>query len=192
MGQWRDMFNSAMMALTVKDLHYAVSTGKNDYVLNLLTQYPDVINRIDGGTGMNALMMAVVEGPVGTMKLLLDKGASIKGLSKGGLNVLHMSIISGKKDKTALLLQSNDIGSIINQKDPKEGITPLMDAASIPEAADVVQRLLERGADPAIKDHKGRTALMIAQQKGLSDTVALLERWIGIEKPKRGPRNFKF
>merc|ERR1712078_661656 len=49
----------------------------------------------------------------------------------------------------------------------------LMSAASFDDTTRVVE-LLHKGADPHAKDNKGRTALMIAEAAGYSETVGVL------------------
>lgn len=186
MGIWRDMFNDAKGALTFGDVLHAVSVGDNKFIANYLQQWPDRINKRDMISGKNILMHAIVKGPTDTVKLLLDKGASIRDRDPNGYNVLHMAVILGFHQKTALLLDRADIASILNDKNPVGGMTPLMYAAVFPENTDIVQRLLEKGADARMTDFSGKTALSMAREQGCAATVALLEQWSkGQGLPKR-------
>jgi ankyrin repeat protein len=46
----------------------------------------------------------------------------------------------------------------------------------------IIRELLEGGANPDTKDSKGRTALSIANAKGLKDIVAILEQGLSAEE----------
>jgi len=191
---WKDMFNNAMGAFSFKDLLNAAATGDHDFIKGYLQQWPDRINKQDFAMGRNALMHATIKGATDTMKLLLDKGASIRETDLSGYNVLHMAVVRGSLDKTALLLGRADIASILNQKNPKSGMTALMYAALHPDDSAIVKRLLEKGADFKLTDYTGKTALSIAKEKGNAKTIALLEQWAkGQNLTERiKPKRYKF
>jgi ankyrin repeat protein len=67
-----------------------------------------------------------------------------------------------------------DRGCAINARESESGATPLMLAASLGRTA-AVALLLERGADPLLKDNAGRTALSRAYENQNADLVKLLE-----------------
>ncbi len=194
MSFWKDVFNDfndSFGSPIFKQLIDAAKIGDNAFVKGCLDQYPEMLNKQESLSGRTVLMWATAKGKADTVKLLLEKGASLRGRDKSGYNVLHMAVITGVKEKTALLLERKDITSILNEKNSIDGSTALIYASMYPEDTDVVQKLLEKGADPAIKNNKGQTALSIAKAKGFTATATALEQWIEAKrlsyrpKPKR-------
>lgn len=76
-------------------------------------------------------------------------------------------------------------GADVNWQLQYTGLTPLMAAASNGKT-EVVRFLLDKGADPAVKDANGKTALDRAKMFGASDVVKLLG---GYDKTLNGPGN---
>ena len=73
---------------------------------------------------------------------------------------------------TRLLL---DKGANVNAKENKDGQTPLHRAATRGHA-NIVEILLARGADTNAKDHRGRTALDLAEDRGRTEVANLLRQ----------------
>ena len=96
---------------------------------------------------------------------------------------LHLAVKEGSLKKTKLYLS---IGAKINlwARDIY-GWTPLHYAASI-DSEDIVDILLQKGADPKIKDNEGKTPLDIAVEKGHAAIVEVLVKG-GAEINKRMP-----
>lgn len=94
------------------------------------------------------------------MMAYLDSGYDIDQLGVGGENALHEGILH--YDVAQLLI---DRGISVNQKHKFDGRTPLIIAA-ISGNVDTrtVGLLLNEGADPAITDAHGKTALDYALQ----------------------------
>jgi ankyrin repeat protein len=67
-------------------------------------------------------------------------------------------------------------GGDVNWQLQPSGLSPLMSAASGGHT-DIVRYLLSQGADPALKDENGKTALDYARQSGANDIVKLLEQY---------------
>lgn len=89
------------------------------------------------------------------------KGEALVRESDGGYLEEVKSIVTG--------------GGDINWQLQPSGLTPLMAAASNGRT-DVVRFLLEKGADPNLKDVNGKTALDRAKAAGANDIVQLLNR----------------
>ena len=64
-------------------------------------------------------------------------------------------------------------GADINRKTDND-LTSLMWAVGYGKT-DAVKTLLELGADPAIKDNRGLTALMIAEENNFGEIIKLLK-----------------
>jgi ankyrin repeat protein len=70
-----------------------------------------------------------------------------------------------------------DHGAEINARDQESGATPLAYAASLGRA-EVVELLLDRGADAALKNIRGQTALELAEENNQKEITELLRRHI--------------
>jgi ankyrin repeat protein len=104
-------------------------------------------------------------------ELLLHCGAHLEALNQIGGTPLHDAALGGSVDVINLLL---DQGANINAADRESSATPLMLAASLGRAS-AVAALLKRGADPALKDARGLTALDRAKKAEDPETIRLLE-----------------
>ncbi len=126
-----------------------------------------------------ALHLAAWYGCLENVKLLLAAGADVNAYSIGGYPVLHRATSQGHLDVVKLLVKKGakinaqrDIGELINGR---TGLTALIIAANWGRT-DVVQFLLEQGADPNLTDSWGGhdTALMYAAVYGREEIVVLL------------------
>jgi len=111
--------------------------------------------------------------------LLLEKGAKEQAHER----LLHMTALNGNLELAAELVA---LGHDVNQRDD-ERMTPLHYAAQKNNAA-ILHFLLANGADKALKDKHGRTALSLAQQYALKENIDLLQgNAPAIEPVKRKP-----
>lgn len=94
--------------------------------------------------------------------LMATPGINLDAKDNDGFTALHWAAWSGMPQSTILLVSQG--GLDLNAQE-KAGYTPLMLAALRGNAA-AVHLLLELGADPALKNAEGKTALDIATEKG--------------------------
>lgn len=114
--------------------------------------------------GETPLDVAAYQGPAAIGELLLKKGAEISSL--------HAAAYVGNKDKAqAFLSESIDV----NSKNPLTKGTALHSAAAADRKA-MVEFLIANGADVNATDKRGRTALDLAKESGLTEIVELLEK----------------
>jgi ankyrin repeat protein len=126
------------------------------------------VNATDG-FGTSALMYAAIYGDVPTMRLLLSRGADPNRVDQAGATALMWSVSDATKVR--LLLSR---GANVNAISPLTGRTPLLIAAGRPGAAKVVKMLLDKGADPKIRDKQGITSLIRAAFNGDPETLKVL------------------
>jgi ankyrin repeat protein len=151
----------------------SVWDGDLDKVQLLLVKGADV--NFAGDKKRTPLMIAVYRRNLDLVEFLVSKGADVNARDGDGQTALIYSCRQRKNatpdNSIALFLLNN--GADVNLRSTKKGFTALMIAA---EAGNVelVQKLLEKGADPAIKDNFGVTAAFAAQKTGHQDVVDLL------------------
>lgn len=122
------------------------------------------------------LMMAALKGHLDLVRKLIARDADV---NKPGWTPLHYAATNGHVAIISLLLEHH---AYIDAESPN-GTTPLMMAAhyGTPEA---VKLLLEAGADPALKNMLGMTAIDFAQRANRTDAAALIAAFVRGKQPK--------
>jgi hypothetical protein len=108
---------------------------------------------------------------------ILDSGINPNSQSQGGMSPLHMAIGLGfmtanahrQGDVVALLIEK---GADVNSTS-SEGDTPLHTAASLGNL-EIVEVLIQNGADHTVKNDNGKTARDLAQEANHKDIAAKL------------------
>jgi ankyrin repeat protein len=158
---------------------------------------PNARNR----AGDSALLIFARKGNVEMAKLLIDKGADVNlcnlekvsplmaAASGGNTEVARVLLAHGadvtledQRSRTAAIYAAQgqteilaallDRGVEVNRR-YRNDLTVLMWAAGYGKA-ETVKMLLDRGADPALKDNRGKTALDIARDNKHAGVVELL------------------
>ncbi|XP_029649365.1 poly [ADP-ribose] polymerase tankyrase-1-like [Octopus sinensis] len=107
-------------------------------------------------------------------EFLLENGADVNAMDKGGLIPLHNASSYGHVDIAALLIKFN---TCVNAVD-RWGYTPLHEAAQ-KGRTQLCSLLLAHGSDPAMKNHEGQTPLDLATAE---DVAALLQDAMPIQQ----------
>ena len=92
-------------------------------------------------------------------EILLKNGADINVKNKYGENLLSSAMLHNSVQVVEFLLKNGMNPNTVNE----EGMTPLMEAVSTYENADIVKTLLKYGANKEAQDKKGRTAASYAK-----------------------------
>lgn len=157
-----------------EDFFIAVRNDNVGKVFELLQRGFDPNTRDE--TGQTALAMAMQENSLKAADVLLSHSAiEIDALNHAGESALMMAAIKGEVAGARLLLGH---GAKVNQP----GWSALHYAASGTEAQ-IVQLLMEKGADVNAASPNGSTPLMMAAQYGNEESVKLL--LAGGADPKR-------
>lgn len=139
---------------------------KSDQVGAALAAAPNVDLEKQDKAGETALMLAALNGDVKLAQILIEKGAEV---NKKGWTPLHYAATNGHDDVVSLLL---DKSAYIDAGSPN-GTTPLMMAAR-GGYGKTVTLLLDQGADPALKNQLGLTALDFAKHYKGPDAIKIL------------------
>lgn len=124
------------------------------------------------------LLNAVRYGRGDIVKKLIEAGAVTDLHDSDGRNLLHLAAMQDAQETAALLLAK---GHDIDQRDRQHGYTPLQWAVYY-NRMQMVEFLLEQGADTQAKNNKGNTALQLARDRNNDSIAYLLEQR---EKPVR-------
>ncbi|CAH1255076.1 ASB18 [Branchiostoma lanceolatum] len=153
-GVWQMVYDTEY----VTPLYVTAKNGYVDCMRHLLNRQADVDYAPSGWTPLHA---AVDAGHVDCVRLLLDYGADVTMETDDGLIVLHLCCKSGEeyvKCAEVLLKASTEK---INEKSWDKQQTPLHMAAS-KGLGELVGLLLEKGADPNVRDLDKETPLLLA------------------------------
>ena len=137
-----------------QELHAAAKTGCIEIIKLLLSQGFDIDSR--DRNGVTPLMQTALYGQQGAFQMLLQNGASLLYYAAEGGNT---SIIN------ELLSLGLEIDSGCNY-----GVTPLMTAAYC-DKQNAFQILIQKGADPSLKDNCGYSLLHKAAEGGNTSII---------------------
>ncbi len=143
--------------------------SKTPEMVKLLLKYgPDVDANDKHDT--TPLMIAAYCGQRGSVRLLLEAGADTNLKNKDGDTALIDTIRSD--------IQLLEHGVYVDEQNNDYATVPLalMEAVTC-EKQEIITLLLESGADPTIRDNKGRTAADIARSKRNKDLAEFIESW---------------
>lgn len=121
--------------------------------------------------GRPALDIAVVNGNLQIVAILIKAKAQLGGRDRLGRTPLHLAAEHHAVEMVKLLL---DVGAPVDAED-RNGMTPLMIAASR-GYLDIVQALLAKGANPRKTDFTGHDALSFASDSHRTAVVQALQR----------------
>lgn len=113
-------------------------------------------------SGETALIAAASRGDMDIVKELLRGGADVNVGVRGGYTAMHLALINKRDDIADLLLAEPKLD--VNARGT-DGVTILM-TYIWRRRADVVEQLLQRGADVNLQEHDGDTALHAACNTG--------------------------
>lgn len=153
------------------DLFEAAALGLHELLGELLDSGDDIAAW--STDGFSPLHLAAFFGRTATVRYLLERGAPVDRPSRNGMKVtpLHSAAAGHHAGIGALLLAA---GADPNARQ-HGGFAPLHAAAQNGDLP-LIQALLDHGADRDARDDDGRTAAVVAEEKGYTEIVALLER----------------
>jgi ankyrin repeat protein len=122
--------------------------------------------------GATPLLLAAASGDITSMRILLAKGADPKATTNDGVTALMAAAGVGLADDrmppeaegalAAVKLMVEEYGSDVNAVSKDLAWTAIHGAAYV-GANDIIEYLVSKGANPAVKDEMGQTPLTIAE-----------------------------
>jgi len=152
-------------------LMIAARMGYMDMATMLIERKASVTRQTPAGD--TPLLMASLGGHLDMVKLLVQAGAPIQGGK--GWQPLHYAAFSGANEVVTFLLEQ---GAPKDVRAPSSDYTPLMLAVRNGHG-DTAKVLLAAGADLALKNAQGETALMMAERIGDTGLVSILQKASG-------------
>uniref|UniRef100_A0AAR2IMT2 Ankyrin repeat domain 52 n=1 Tax=Pygocentrus nattereri TaxID=42514 RepID=A0AAR2IMT2_PYGNA len=156
-------------------VHLAASCGHAEILSSLLSgaDHTNPHDQITDRHGFTPAHWAAYHGHEDCLEVVLElKPCSIQ--EGNPFTPLHCALINGHSGSAEMLLNSSFGASLVNARDAKERYVTPLHAASVAEDVAGLQLVLRMGADINAVDLSGRSALMVAADKGRSGAVALL------------------
>lgn len=148
---------------------------------NALLSAPKIDINARNAHNESALMMAALKGHLEVVKTLIGREADINHPNWAPLHYAAASPLPGQAAIISLLLEHH---AYIDATSPN-GTTPLMMAAQY-GSAENVQRLLDEGADPLLKNQLHLTAVDFAQRAQRKDVAEHIAAAVRQRQPQQG------
>ena len=145
-------------------------------VISVLLEAPNVNVEARTQLDESPLMLAALKGLTDLCRQLISLGADV---NKPGWTPLHYAATNGHLATMDLLLEEH---AYIDAASPN-GTTPLMMAAHY-GTAEAVKLLLADGADPALRNEQGLSAIDFAQRASRGEAAELIAAAIRGRQPK--------
>ena len=129
--------------------------------------------------GMTALSYGVSAKRYDIVEFLLNVGANPNNINKGGYTPLASALLHGNEKISRLLIER---GANLNNKDNK-GNTPLMYTND--GEIDIVELLLENGADPTLQNNDGKSAYELALDNGHIEKARLIREYMDLQRSQQ-------
>eukprot|EP00057_Strongylocentrotus_purpuratus_P019569 XP_011674043.1 PREDICTED: double zinc ribbon and ankyrin repeat-containing protein 1-like [Strongylocentrotus purpuratus] len=124
------------------------------------------------------------EGNIDIVQDMLDEGADPNCETKDGVSAIVHAAMNNQVESIPLLA---DAGAEINRKTPvRKGNTALHEAVLLgPDGQEVIEALLDSGANPKVQNNKGDMPYDLAVANGYSSIVALFTSSMGQDMLKK-------
>ncbi len=151
--------------VSTSNLHEAVENGKYKSIKNAINN--DDINLLNN-SGKTPLHIAVIEGRIKVVKLLVESGADINARAFGGRTPYSYAIIN-KHDNLVKYFQNRNVKVKFNYKN-----TNLLFDAAISNNTFALDFILNNGVDINIVNQNKESALHMASASGNNEAVQIL------------------
>lgn len=164
-------------------LHYAASSAKATALQHLLATVPSLSRMAADKNGLLPIHVAATCGSAKAVEALLaeDAALQLQARTASGYTAVHFAAFSRRAGAIDTLRALAAAGANLNQpaSPPRNKVPPLLVAASMGNL-DMVEELLDLGANPCVTDAPKRTALVTAALNGHAHVVSYLVK-LGID-----------
>lgn len=154
------------------ELHKCAKDGDAGTSLDLIQDGVDV--NAKGAQGRTALHRALGGGFVECTKVLLDNGANVESVDAMKRTSLHWAVMASGSPEDVMacvqMLFERGAASQVNALS-KSNATPLH-YSIMSQKLEIARLLLENGADPALEDEDGKSAMVLAKECGMKELFA--------------------
>jgi RNA polymerase sigma factor (sigma-70 family) len=158
------------------DIFEAASIGRTELVAGFVNADPASLDAYSP-EGFTALALAAHFGHIETLKFLISRGGDLNAVSKHAMNVtpLHAALFGRRIEAAKVLVEAGaDVTARRGGRGwPRAGWTALHYAAAN-GFAELVEPLLDHGADIGALDDEGKTPLRVAVESAQQTVAALL------------------
>ena len=158
------------------DIYEAASIGRTELVAQLLSDDPSLLDSYSP-EGFTALALAAHFGHIETLQFLISRGGNMNAVSKHSMNVtpLHAALFGRRVEAAKVLVAA---GADVTPRrggsgSPRAGWTALHYCAGY-GFAELVEPLIDRGADINAPDDEGKTPLQVAIESAQREVAELL------------------
>jgi ankyrin repeat protein len=158
------------------DIYEAASIGRTEVVAQLLSDDPSLLDSYSP-EGFTALALAAHFGHIETLQFLISRGGNMNAVSKHSMNVtpLHAALFGRRVEAAKVLVAA---GADVTPRrggsgSPRAGWTALHYCAGY-GSAELVEPLIDRGADINAPDDEGKTPLQVAIESAQQEVAELL------------------
>ena len=152
-------------------LYLALKKDRSEIFDLLLEKGADVNIRVN--KNFTVLHLAAATDDFPSIKKLVDRGADVNAVNDSEGDIPLISACIGRAAQTKTIELFLDKGANINHQSKNKATCLIYLAAA--GHKELVQELLNRGADPKLKDREGKTARDWAVKGGYTDVAALLK-----------------
>jgi ankyrin repeat protein len=154
------------------DIFEAAAIGDEAQLAALLRTEPALAESFSDD-GWTPLHLAAAFGTPAAVSALLAAGARVEAVSRNPQQnqPLHAALALGRNPETVRLLLAHGASANAAQAG---GFTPIFSAA-IANRRDLVEMLLDRGADPHLRSDQGKTPADFARERGHAELAVWLE-----------------
>ena len=158
------------------DIYEAASIGRTELLTQLLSDDPSLLDSYSP-EGFTALALAAHFGHIVTLQFLISRGGNINAVSKHAMNVtpLHAALFGRRVEAAKVLVEA---GADVTPRRGgsgwlRAGWTALHYCAGY-GFAELVEPLIDRGADINAPDDEGKTPLEVAIESAQQEVADLL------------------
>ena len=158
------------------DIYEAAAIGRTELVTQLLSDDPSLLDSYSP-EGFTALALAAHFGHIETLQFLISRGGNINAVSKHAMNVtpLHAALFGRRLEAAKALVEA---GADVTPRRGgsgwlRAGWTALHYCAGY-GFAELVEPLIDRGADIKAPDDEGKTPLEVAIESAQQEVADLL------------------